>query len=66
MEPLKKYNEFINEHNYPMTDPQALSCPSCGVELDMDYYTFPPYPRECVGCGENLEEILNRKPWNWA
>lgn len=65
MKHLKTFDE-LNENEIVMNDTQTMNCPACNSILDMDYYRTAPVPRECVGCGENIEEILGRKPWNWA
>jgi len=66
MKHIKEYQEYIKENGITMNDPQTMNCPSCGVELDPTFYKTAPIPRECVGCGEDVEEVLNRKDWNWA
>lgn len=69
MNHVKDWQTFITEGIMAQTEPEmlsSLSCPKCNIVLDTDFYKTAPIPRECVGCGENIEEILNRKPWAWA
>lgn len=64
MKIIKTYNEFLNEEQQFTSD--NMSCPSCGNDLDVNYYNTALPPRKCVGCGEDVEEVLNRKPWDWS
>lgn len=65
MDIIKTYSEFLNEDDIHFTT-DNMSCPSCGVDLDINYYQTIGPPRKCVGCGEDVEEVLNRKDWDWS
>ena len=63
MKHLKTFDE-LNENGIVMNDPQTMNCPACNGVLDMEYYQTATVPRECVGCGENIEEVLKTNPKN--